>query len=966
VAASASGSLVNIASVAAPSGVSETLEANNSATDTDLLTAEADLGISKSDDQTTAVPGLAITYTIAVSNAGPSDLSGAAVTDIPATALTDASWTCVGSDGGMCASGNGLGAIHDSPVILPVGAWLTYTLQATVAPGARGVLSNTADVTTPVNANDPISANNRATDADSLSPLVDLTVVQTSSADLVVAGSGVGNLTYFITVTNHGPSDATAVAVTETLTLPDGVVVATAAASAGNLSGPVWTVGNLLVGHSAVLTVVLTVGPQTAAGADLIGSEAVLGAVAEPLVEGSHVATMRTSVERHVDLQIAKSAAPGVALPGDSVSFRLSYVNHGPSLASGVVITDQVPVTLTIPAVQSDGAAITPTGGSRYVWDVADLMPGFGGAITITGQVDPALTASTVFTNTALIGAAETDSDESNNRASAAVSVPIADLALTKTVSSATVGQGVLLTYTLTLHNDSATDAAGVTVSDTLPTGLTEVGSLATSGSLTGDLWTLGGPLPGGGSATLEIMATANAGTAGLTLTNTAEIMSADPFDPIKTNNRSSASIRVLAANLAIEKSGPITATPGLTATYVITVSNAGPDEAQSVVVSDTLPAEIAGATWSCTTTGGATCGDAGSGDVHDVANLPLSARITYQISATVRSAATGTVINRAAAIAPGGIDPDLHDNEAQAATALEPSADLYITKSATRDRSTPVVNYTVVVGNRGPSDAPGAVVSDTRPAKVTSFDWTCLGARGGTCAGASGSGSISQTVQLPAGAVLTYGVTANLPDVTTSVVNTATVSAPAGVVDFNLADNQASVRSSGGRAYLPIIQKGDMVAPDLVVENLTATSQVITVTIRNNGNVEVHDAFWVDVSFNPSTRPPRINQPWNTISTRGAAWGVTTPIPAGGRLTLTTRPTDPFYVPGNSSTPPWPVGASVYAYVDSVDFSTTYGAVLESNESNNAFGPVTSAVGQGATRTGGAVAPSAVGLPRR
>lgn len=86
-----------------------------------------------------------------------------------------------------------------------------------------------------------------------------------------------------------------------------------------------------------------------------------------------------------------------------------------------------------------------------------------------------------------------------------------------------------------------------------------------------------------------------------------------------------------------------------------------------------------------------------------------------------------------------------------------------------------------------------------------------------------------------------------------------------------------------------------------------------------------------------------------------------------GGTLTLTTN--DPFYFPNLSSPLPLPVGESVFALADSVDFSTPYGAVKESNEANNLAGPVISAAGSGPSRaqplreTGG---PSPEGLPPR
>ena len=107
------------------------------------------------------------------------------------------------------------------------------------------------------------------------------------------------------------------------------------------------------------------------------------------------------------------------------------------------------------------------------------------------------------------------------------------------------------------------------------------------------------------------------------------------------------------------------------------------------------------------------------------------------------------------------------------------------------------------------------------------------------------------------------------------------------------------------------------------------------------------------------------LNQPWDTIASHGVVWGVTTSIPAGGSLVLTTG--DAYYFPEYSSTPPLPVGADVYALVDSVDFRTTYGAVPESNEDNNLFGPVTSTAATGqAGPVGQSQPPSVEGLPPR
>jgi hypothetical protein len=68
-----------------------------------------------------------------------------------------------------------------------------------------------------------------------------------------------------------------------------------------------------------------------------------------------------------------------------------------------VVVTDIVPISITIDTILSSGVAITPTGSISYAWQVQDLAPGAGGVIILSGVVSSALPAGAAFTNTAVI-----------------------------------------------------------------------------------------------------------------------------------------------------------------------------------------------------------------------------------------------------------------------------------------------------------------------------------------------------------------------------------------------------------------------------------------------------------------------------------------------------------------------------------------------------------------------------------
>src|SRR5207245_2161376 len=101
---SATADVVNTVTVTA---ANDTNAANNSATDTDTLTPQNDVSVSKDDSKTSVVPGTSTTYTIVVSNSGLSTATSVAVSDPLPAGVTSFSW-----------SGNGhtnvSGALSDS------------------------------------------------------------------------------------------------------------------------------------------------------------------------------------------------------------------------------------------------------------------------------------------------------------------------------------------------------------------------------------------------------------------------------------------------------------------------------------------------------------------------------------------------------------------------------------------------------------------------------------------------------------------------------------------------------------------------------------------------------------------------------------------------------------------------------------------------------------------------------------
>jgi len=164
------------------------------------------------------------------------------------------------------------------------------------------------------------------------------------------------------------------------------------------------------------------------------------------------------------NLQISKSVSPSMAAPGEAITYTLAFSNIGGLSASGVIITDSIPVSVTHSSLSfsSSGAVITSTGNISYVWNVEDLSGGEWGIINVTGVLSDDLSAG-IFTNTATITTTVPENDLSNNSDTASVMIPLPTYTLTLSVdgngdgsvSSDPAGIDCGVTCTLSLEQDS-------------------------------------------------------------------------------------------------------------------------------------------------------------------------------------------------------------------------------------------------------------------------------------------------------------------------------------------------------------------------------------------------------------------------------------------------------------------------------------------------------------------------------
>ena len=198
---------------------------NNDASTITTVTPVADLAITKIDRPDPVIVGSNTTYTLTVTNNGPSPATNVVVTDTLPNGVILVAAT---SPQGSCTRAGGIVTCNlANPLALNAQATMTIVVTSTTV----GPLINTATVTS--SATDLNMSNNRAT-ADTMAiPLpptgAELVLTLQDSSDPAIVGSP---LIYTITVLNSGPNSATDVVVTDAL--PASITFNSASPSQGN------------------------------------------------------------------------------------------------------------------------------------------------------------------------------------------------------------------------------------------------------------------------------------------------------------------------------------------------------------------------------------------------------------------------------------------------------------------------------------------------------------------------------------------------------------------------------------------------------------------------------------------------------------------------------------------------------------------------------------------------------------
>jgi uncharacterized repeat protein (TIGR01451 family) len=299
---------------------------------------------------------------------------------------------------------------------------------------------------------------------------------------------------FAVTARNSGPSAATGVVVTDTL--PAGLTFVSAT-NGGTESGGVvtWNVGNLGLNEAftALVTARVNTGTQ---GQTLVNAVSAVNDQNPDAVTDTCDVTVNDA-----PLTITKTVGKAQYDVGETVTYTVNVVN-GAGAATGVVVTDTLPVGLTF--VSASDGGVWDANTRTVTWTVGDLAVGASFTPTVTATVTGDAAAKT------LVNTATADNDQMDNPVSAVASfyVPSADLVLTKTVDKSAPMVKDTVVFTLIVNNNGPDTAVDVTVDDKLPAGLTYVSHVANFGTydpVTG-LWSISS-LPNGASAVLTITA---------------------------------------------------------------------------------------------------------------------------------------------------------------------------------------------------------------------------------------------------------------------------------------------------------------------------------------------------------------------------------------------------------------------------------------------------------------------------
>lgn len=448
------------------SQVTEQNESNNCKASTGTLVVkqpavakpQADLRLTMSDEPDPVIAGAEMTYTVVVHNFGPATATGVQIIDElpPEVAFVSASALCTELNHRVTCLPGTIPSGHNF-----IAQIVVRTISAEVIENRAAVQTETADWV------DPVPFNNTDTETTVVQPGADLelSLVAPSTA---APGSEVS---YEVTVTNHGPQPAQSVStelgMSEPFTFLQSSPGNSCVPSGGNIS---CTQSTLAVG--ATLTV--TIRTQMVC-ADISVLALVRAATGDPQTANNSAAATTQRGGDCADLALTVThdqPSSGVAV-GGVITYSYVARNNGPDPAFQVFVDASVtngviegytatPSLVCSPAVPPPSAAVScgpvTLGAAEFV------------ELTLTVRVQDGPSGTTSSTGTVRDDGASFDPDPTNDTATAsAPTFPVADLAIDLSVDKATAAPGDRITYTYVGSNNGPASAQDVVLQGQLP-----------------------------------------------------------------------------------------------------------------------------------------------------------------------------------------------------------------------------------------------------------------------------------------------------------------------------------------------------------------------------------------------------------------------------------------------------------------------------------------------------------------
>ncbi len=442
---------------------------------------------------------------------------------------------------------------------------------------------------------------------------------------------------------------------------------------------------------------------------------------------------------------VTPNGASGPGLGGNDLQ-HMPDLTDASTDAAGTSVTG----SLTVPTGPTPAGAFVV---EFFTSPSCDDMPspgGFGEGAAPIGSISvPAVDQSSpgtfAFTANGLdatndgdaITATATDASGAGNTSEFSGCVPVvassggnsADLSVWGSVAPDPVAGNGSITYSLTVHNDGPDPATDVTFTNDLPLGVNLASATASAGSCAGVMQTVSCNLgivdPGDANdVTVTIVGTVNDVNGVLIMTDQASVSSpTDDPDPFDNSTGIGSTARPRRVDLSVTKDGPGSVTEGDVFSYVIGVSNSGPDQALGVVLTDNLPS---GLTYLGATPSAGTCAQSAGVLTCDMGALDAgaSASVDLQVQADPLASPEPLTVENTASATSDRTDQNPDDDTSPAVSttvmpaAAPPGDEVDLALTAVANTPNPVtggydVGYTATVTNLGPDTVSGAVLTD-------------------------------------------------------------------------------------------------------------------------------------------------------------------------------------------------------------------------------------------------------------